>query len=596
MVDVSLNTASFSTSGHELASFNADRQPEDKGMVGEPEAASSTLGRKRGIECCDGTNCGPTHSKRRNAPPDSSAEDILEAGKFQCACSEWVSLKDENGISLKPWTIHIAVCEHAKAKGIGSLEDMLNISDSDMQVELEASSSNVPDQQPSAISAPAPPAPAPHSDGNEITEASKQIQESQATSKHAPSNQQPSNDPISNQDSAGGLLDVSASPEKSVMRESVSVPATSTSTFAATPHARRVRGPNRSEAERIAEFRDDPQVKEFDPYRVLCAICDKWIKLRNNSRYCSIPWKCHKASCSNESKEKGSRRGSKSATKAAVLDEPVASGTDITPVAGVSATPEASMNPAIDIIVPPPNLHPSLLVKDIPTISLPQSRQPSEAKSDNDAEVNPSEASNKASSSSSVIPKEQKQPKEPRRRIREADAAVRRAALEADPYSDLVEPDRILCKLCKKWVKLRPNSSYCSAPWQSHIQRCVAKTERQRPDLKWVSDKGSPFANKKSKDNAPSSSSPIDEQKTDEAQAQEAENVEITEPSIDIQASEQSNAEQSAPRPSSQPEAAPPPETPKKRRGRPPKYLQTQKKQPGSQSDVSIESEEEDDA
>lgn len=53
----------------------------------------------------------------------------------------------------------------------------------------------------------------------------------------------------------------------------------------------------RTEDERIAYLRSDPYVAAFEPYRVLCASCDKWIRLRPNSTYCSIPWDAHRKSC-----------------------------------------------------------------------------------------------------------------------------------------------------------------------------------------------------------------------------------------------------------------------------------------------------------
>jgi hypothetical protein len=53
----------------------------------------------------------------------------------------------------------------------------------------------------------------------------------------------------------------------------------------------------RSEAERIAYLRADPYVAKFDAYRALCASCDKWIRLRPNSTYCSIPWEAHRKGC-----------------------------------------------------------------------------------------------------------------------------------------------------------------------------------------------------------------------------------------------------------------------------------------------------------
>lgn len=53
----------------------------------------------------------------------------------------------------------------------------------------------------------------------------------------------------------------------------------------------------RTEEERIAYLRADPYVSEFEAYRVLCASCSKWIRLRPNSTYCSIPWDAHRKSC-----------------------------------------------------------------------------------------------------------------------------------------------------------------------------------------------------------------------------------------------------------------------------------------------------------
>ncbi|KAJ4481826.1 hypothetical protein C8R41DRAFT_472670 [Lentinula lateritia] len=53
----------------------------------------------------------------------------------------------------------------------------------------------------------------------------------------------------------------------------------------------------RTEEERITYLDADPYVAKFEAYRVLCASCDKWIRLRPNSTYCSIPWDAHRKSC-----------------------------------------------------------------------------------------------------------------------------------------------------------------------------------------------------------------------------------------------------------------------------------------------------------
>jgi hypothetical protein len=64
----------------------------------------------------------------------------------------------------------------------------------------------------------------------------------------------------------------------------------------ASPPAKRRRA-KRTEEERIDYLRADPYVAKFEAYRVLCASCDKWIRLRPNSTYCSIPWDAHRKSC-----------------------------------------------------------------------------------------------------------------------------------------------------------------------------------------------------------------------------------------------------------------------------------------------------------
>ena len=73
-------------------------------------------------------------------------------------------------------------------------------------------------------------------------------------------------------------------------------PATSHHPDASQPQAKRRRA-KRTEEERIDYLRSDPYVAKFEAYRVLCASCDKWIRLRPNSTYCSIPWDAHRKSC-----------------------------------------------------------------------------------------------------------------------------------------------------------------------------------------------------------------------------------------------------------------------------------------------------------
>lgn len=91
------------------------------------------------------------------------------------------------------------------------------------------------------------------------------------------------------------LFDARNSPAQSGPETVIYTPE-STAEALANPPAKRRRA-MRTEEERIDYLRTDPYVAQFDAYRVLCASCDKWIRLRPNSLYCAIPWDAHKKTC-----------------------------------------------------------------------------------------------------------------------------------------------------------------------------------------------------------------------------------------------------------------------------------------------------------
>lgn len=58
---------------------------------------------------------------------------------------------------------------------------------------------------------------------------------------------------------------------------------------------------------------------------------------------------------------------------------------------------------------------------------------------------------------------------------RRRNAEQRAATLRADALVGEVEPNRVFCSLCKKWVQLRQDSSYCAYPWLQHRGKCLAR-------------------------------------------------------------------------------------------------------------------------
>ncbi|CCM02636.1 uncharacterized protein FIBRA_04740 [Fibroporia radiculosa] len=269
------------------------------------------------------------------------------------------------------------------------------------------------------------------------------------------------------------------------------------------PQAKRRRA-KRTEEERIEYLRTDPYVAQFEAYRVLCASCNKWIRLRPNSTYCSIPWDAHRKSCL-------AKRVAKSAYPAddrkAVLSTdpavrkydaeralcniceawvPLGTGNDTQAIKkwlehrsscqqDVSGTPTSvaasSTIPTIDS-VPPPSRH-QLALASSSSLPGPSHRIPSinppPVKSDAVSDL-PSPTSFKDLNPTNFFPDH-----EPRRR----NAEQRAAQLRADPLLGDVEPNRVFCRVCQKWVQLRQDSSYCAYPWQQHRSKCLKRQEKR---------------------------------------------------------------------------------------------------------------------
>src|SRR6266702_704446 len=338
-------------------------------------------------------------------------------------------------------------------------------------------------------------------------------------------------------------------------------PGPSTESISAGPPSKRRRA-KRSEEERIQYLRSDPYVAQFEPYRVRCASCDKWIRLRPNSTYCSIPWDAHRKSCLSR---KGyvvyrvTRHHSYSMSRGSSL--PTCSARDPPPrfvtadpdvrkydgervlckacnswisvgpegqaaqawsqhraqcrlaspaappppasVASAAAAPTvprcaAPSSPAVrasrlpltipksfppSISVPPPSQHQLALVSAL--------TPPAAARAIKDKEIEmeievakdrpsspsvssplpPPTALHLSDTPSSVTGPNAGPGSESRRR----NAEQRAAHLRADPVLAQVEPHRVFCALCRKWVQLRQDSTFCAYPWQQHRSKCVIR-------------------------------------------------------------------------------------------------------------------------
>ena len=305
----------------------------------------------------------------------------------------------------------------------------------------------------------------------------------------------------------------------------------STETVSAGPPSKRRRA-KRSEEERIQYLRSDPYVAQFEPYRVLCASCDKWIRLRPNSTYCSIPWDAHRKSCL-------ARKGcvavipcyliilNPSLPTYSVKDPPppfIAGDPDARKYDGervlckvckgwilvghedqaaqawsqhrAQCRPASPSTPAVASAIPRcafPSLLPEFvltlppfpqLVTSVPPPSQRQmalvSALPPPASRAIKEKDHPPSPLTSSSPQPPPVPQRSDTPSstpgpgavsESRRR----NAEQRAAQLRADPLLAQVEPHRVFCALCRKWVQLRQDSTFCAYPWQQHRSKCVIR-------------------------------------------------------------------------------------------------------------------------
>ncbi|KAF8468088.1 hypothetical protein DFH94DRAFT_285834 [Russula ochroleuca] len=280
---------------------------------------------------------------------------------------------------------------------------------------------------------------------------------------------------------------------------------TNTSSSVPVPPSKRRRA-KRSEEERIQYLRSDPYVAQFDAYRVLCASCNKWIRLRPNSTFCSIPWDAHRKSCL-------ARKGAKEVAPPFVAADPDALKYDGGRVlckacngwifvgqdsqaaqtwsqhrtqcrpASPSAPPAATTIPS----VPPPSQHQLALVSSHLS---PASRTAKEKEKDRPPQspLAPAPLSSSPQPPSAVslpdLPLSTSAPSTSGSESRRRNAEQRAAQLRADPLLAQVEPHRVFCALCRKWVQLRQDSTFCAYPWQQHRNKCVIRHEKKTTKVK----------------------------------------------------------------------------------------------------------------
>ncbi|KAK2467184.1 hypothetical protein APHAL10511_000733 [Amanita phalloides] len=283
----------------------------------------------------------------------------------------------------------------------------------------------------------------------------------------------------------------------------------STAEALAHPPAKRRRA-KRTEEERIDYLKADPYVAQFEAYRVLCASCDKWIRLRPNSTYCSIPWDAHRKSCLAKkvnskniyaldernalfSKDPDVRKFDAERVLCNICDKWLSVNPDDHLQAvqkwlqhraacqrnSTVTLPGNRVAPPESAAAPPPTEHQLTLVSGSAPSSgrtAHHSASPISPKPGPSLSQHSQHSRNQSADTSfhDLNPSNFAPTHESRRR----NAEQRAATLRADSLISEVEPNRVFCSLCQKWVQLRQDSSYCAYPWLQHRGKCLASQRR----------------------------------------------------------------------------------------------------------------------
>ncbi|KAF9779322.1 hypothetical protein BJ322DRAFT_1113676 [Thelephora terrestris] len=271
-------------------------------------------------------------------------------------------------------------------------------------------------------------------------------------------------------------------------RESTPLPPSNSLSAPPVQTQRKKRRPKRSEEERINFFRTDPYVAQFEAYRVLCAGCDKWIRLRSNSSYCSIPWEAHRKSCL-------AKKGTQKPTLKVETDRRLCENCDnwIIIDNGDGEADAKWAQHKLDCarnVLASAHMAPKRHKTDSPTSEYDRA---SSHRSRERIELPPLSAISGISSPSIFTTPSHALPTEDTLRL---SPEQRAKALRMDPYLDEVEPHRVFCKLCQHWIPLRKDVHYYTPAWQQHRSKCtLVHRDQARDDMDRSNSHLSPISN-----------------------------------------------------------------------------------------------------
>ncbi|KAH6903716.1 hypothetical protein BKA70DRAFT_1110631 [Coprinopsis sp. MPI-PUGE-AT-0042] len=261
----------------------------------------------------------------------------------------------------------------------------------------------------------------------------------------------------------------------------------------------------RTEEERIEYLRRDQYVAQFEAYRVLCASCQKWIRLRPNSTFCSIPWDAHRKSCL------AKKLNSKNAYALEERNNLFSQDPDIRKFDAerllcnrcdqwLSVSPDDHTNAMQKWLhhrasckvaagsgsAPPPSSSMSSMSsreRESPFVGQrhPLNASPHASGRHGEQGERAGHAERGQGQGPPSPPFHDLTPSTypPLHESRRRNAEQRADTLRRDHLIGEVEANRVFCRLCSKWVQLRQDSSFCAYPWLQHRAKCIARHQRR---------------------------------------------------------------------------------------------------------------------
>lgn len=251
----------------------------------------------------------------------------------------------------------------------------------------------------------------------------------------------------------------------------------------------------KTDEERQAELLADPRQAGVQRGKVLCKMCNKWIKLNSSNAFLATNWLRHASRCekidqyvqanshmvSTEYASRSTTRNLEAALRKPIRRKPKPAkkidlngekeekseneGKDETESHGASSTVFGTIELA------------ELMNCFEPAISsIDFMVNPIERRSDHEGEgcsawSAPSSRPQRAAAARSGLLNPKKPEVVSSRRSHRTEAE-RKAELEDDPRTDVVMPSKILCALCGRWIQTRRDVSYSNQNWQKHVAIC----------------------------------------------------------------------------------------------------------------------------